>query len=68
MDDLLELSGNVMQYVMIEENLMEPLRMKWEDAKRTKLEYCIANGNPECWPQYKARMPIDRMQPYTCQV
>ena len=38
--------------------------MNWEDAKRTKLEYYIANVNPECWSQYKARMPIDRIQPY----
>ena len=59
-DDLLELSGNAMQYVMIEERLVESLRMKWEDAKRTKLEYYIANVNPECWSQYNARMPIDR--------
>ena len=34
-DDLLELSGDTMQYVMIEERLVESLRMKWEDAKRT---------------------------------
>ena len=27
-------------------------------------EYYIANVNPECWSQYKARMPIDRIQPY----
>ena len=60
-DDLLELSGNAMQYVMIEERLMESLRKKWEDAKRTKLEYYITNINPECWSQYKARMPIDRI-------
>ena len=38
--------------------------MKWENAKRTKLEYYIANINPECWSQYKARMPIDLIQPY----
>ena len=50
-DDLLELSGNAMKYVMIEERLVESLRMKWEDAKRTKLEYYIANVNPECWSQ-----------------
>ena len=31
-DDLLELSGNAMQYVMIEERLVESVRMKWEDA------------------------------------
>ena len=49
---------------MIEERLVESLRMKWEDAKRTKLEYYIANVNPECWSQYKARVPIDRIQPY----
>ena len=24
----------------------------------------MANVNPECWCQYKARMPIDRIQPY----
>ena len=60
-DDLLGLSGNDMQYVMIEERLMESLRNKWEDAKRTKLEYYITNINPECWSQYKARMPIDRI-------
>ena len=61
---LLERSSNTMQYVMIEERLMESLRNKWEDAKWTKLEYYIANINPECWSQYKARVPIDRIQPY----
>ena len=35
MDDLLELLDDAMHYVMIEERLMESLRMKWEDAKRT---------------------------------
>ena len=60
-DELLELLGNVMQYVIIEERLMESLRKKSEDAKRTKLEYYIANINPQCWSQYKARMPIDRI-------
>ena len=65
MDDLLELLGDTMQYVMIEERLVESLRMKWEAANRTKLEYDIANFNPECWSQYKARMPIDRIQPFS---
>ena len=46
--------------VKIEERWMESLRKKWEDAKRTKLEYYIANVNPKCWSQYKARMPIER--------
>ena len=64
MDDLLELLDDAMHYVMIEERLMESLRMKWEDAKRTKLEYYIANINPEYWSQYKVRMHIDRIQPY----
>ena len=49
---------------MIEERLVESLKMKWEDAKRTTLEYYIANVNLECWSQYKARMSIDRIQPY----
>ena len=61
LDDLLQLSGDAMHYVMIEERLVESLRMKWEDAKRTKLEYYIANVNLECWSQYKARRPIDRI-------
>ena len=64
MDDVLELSDNAMHYVMIEERLVESLRMKWEDAKRTMLEYCFPNINPECWSQNNARMPIERIQPY----
>ena len=59
MDDRSELSSDPMHYVMIEERLVESLRMKWEDAKRTKLEYYITNVNPECWSQYKATMHID---------
>ena len=43
---------------------MESLRNNRVDAKRTKLECYIANVNPECWSQYKASMPIDRIQPY----
>ena len=35
-NSLLELSGDAMHYVMIEEKLVESLRMEWEDAKRTK--------------------------------
>ena len=53
MDELLELSGDTMQCVMIEERLVESLRMKWEDAKRTKLESEIGNVSLECWSQYK---------------
>ena len=34
-EDLLELSSDVMKYVVIEERLMEPLTKKWKDAKRT---------------------------------
>ena len=60
-DDLLELSDDSMHYIMIAERLVESLGMKWEDVGRTKLEYCMANVNPECWSQYKARMPINRI-------
>ena len=45
--------------------MASPARIQqWEDVKRTKLEYYIANGNPECWSRYKARMHIDRIQHY----
>ena len=63
-DDLLELLSDAMHYVMIEERLVESFRIKWEDVKRTKLEYYITNVNPECWSQYKVRMRIDRIPPY----
>ena len=43
MEDLVELSSDVMQYVVIVESLMEPLRKKWEDAIMIKLESYIAN-------------------------
>ena len=39
-------------------------KYEWKDAKRTKLEWYIENVKPECWSQYKARMPIYRIQPY----
>ena len=29
-----------------------------------QLEYYIVDINPECWILYKARRPIDRIQPY----
>ena len=33
MGDQFELLGDAMHYVMIEERLMESLRMKWEDVE-----------------------------------
>ena len=39
-------------------------KYEWKDAKRTKLEWYIENVKPECWSQYKARMPIGRIQHY----
>ena len=53
-----------MKYATIEGKLMEPLRKKWEDAKRTKLEYYIVNINHQYWIQYKAMGPIDCIQIY----
>ena len=52
MEDLLELSGDVIQYVVIEERPMESLNMKRLDAKHTKLEYCIANINLKGFGMY----------------
>ena len=43
---------------------MDPLRKKWKDSKRTKLEYYIANINPKFWVLCKTRRPIDPIQPY----
>ena len=63
-DDLLELLDDATHYIMYEERLVESLRMKWEDCKRTKVEYYIANVNNECWTQYKAKRLIDHIQPY----
>ena len=37
-EDLLELLRDVMEYVVIEERLMETLRKTWEDAKLMKLD------------------------------
>ena len=37
MEDLLELSSDAMKYIVIEERLMDPLRKKWKDAKRTSI-------------------------------
>ena len=62
-EDLQELSSDAMKFVVIEERLMDPLRNKWKNAKRAKLEHYIANINPECWVLYKARRPIDSIQP-----
>ena len=61
-DDLLELLGYTVYFVMIEERLVESLRMRWEDAKGAKLDYYIENINPESWFQHKARMPIGCIQ------
>ena len=45
--DRVELSRDAMKYVIIEGRLLEALRMKWQDAKMSKLEYHIANINPQ---------------------
>ena len=49
MDDLLELLSDIMQYVMIEERLVESLRMKWEDAKCH--EYIDSMASPGLEPK-----------------
>ena len=46
-EDLLELSCDSMKYAVIEEKLMESLRKKLKNARRTKSEYYIANINRE---------------------
>ena len=36
----------------------ETTKKKCEDAEKTNLKYYIANINPECWVQFKAKIPI----------
>ena len=41
----MELSGDGMKYVVLEDTLLEALRIKWQNAKMTKLDYsntCIS--------------------------
>ena len=54
--DLLALSGNATKYVINENRLLEALRMKWQYAKMSNLEYNIPNINPQYWFQYKVKM------------
>ena len=37
-EDLLEISSDVMQYIVIKEMVVETVRMKWGHTKRKKLE------------------------------
>ena len=43
--DLLEIPGDAMKYVIIEDRLLEALRMKWQDTNMSKMKYNIANAN-----------------------
>ena len=43
MDDLLELSGDDMYYVTIEERLVESLRIKWKERKDIRFNVIISN-------------------------
>ena len=54
--DLLDLSGNAMKYMIIEDRLLHALRMKWQDANMSHFGYYIANINPPIVaPQYKGK-------------
>ena len=54
--DLMELSSDSMKYMIVDDRLLGTLVTKWKDAKVSKLEYYIANSNPQCCPQYKVKM------------
>ena len=49
-----------MQYEVIEERLVKPLRKKWKMLKG-QLEYYTANINTKCWVDYKAILLIDHI-------
>jgi hypothetical protein len=42
---------------MIEERLIDALRIKSEDVKLSKLDYYIGNVNPESYASYRLKMP-----------
>ena len=42
------LKGCYLVYVTIEDRLLEALRMKWQYAKMSKIEYYIENIMPQC--------------------
>ena len=44
--DLLEFVDNAMKYVIIEDRLLEALRVNYQDAKMSELEYYIPNVKP----------------------
>ena len=46
-NNLWEILGDVIKYVTIKDKLLQALRMKWQYAKMSKLEYYIANINPQ---------------------
>ena len=49
-----ELSGDAKRWIGYQRHY---LKMKFQDAKISKLEYYIANVNPQCWLQYKEKRP-----------
>ena len=55
-NNLFELSGDAMKYVIIEDTLLEATRLKSQDAEMSNFEYYIANINLQYWPKYKAKM------------
>ena len=54
--DLLELSSDAMEYVIIKNKLLEALRMKWQDVRMSNMEHYIANYL-QCCPQYQGKIP-----------
>ena len=65
-EDLLELSSDAVEYVVIEERLTEPLRKKWKDAKRTNLEYYMQTSilNVRFYIRQEGLLIVIRIQPY----
>ena len=40
---LLDHIGDAMKYIIMEDRLLEILRIKWQDSKMSNLEYCIVS-------------------------
>ena len=56
--DLLKHSCDAMKDMVIEDRLLEALRIKWKDAKMSKLEYYITNINTQYWSQYNESISL----------
>ena len=52
---MVELFGDTLKYMIVENRLLEALRMRWQHDKMSNLEYYIVNISNQCWHEYKEK-------------